>query len=221
MKPYRYFADQYERNPDPDLELYAHYGHVLYAHKASEGRYHVDRCHWRRTRHAHELGLTVLHYHYCRPDQRSVPQEAVVFWDEARLTFQPGDYLALDFEQLALGMTPIEAAGYIANLAFELAQLSKHDPLVYGSTSFLTANVGRGLLVARRRWEAAYGPKPGWGVWRRPWWAWQASDGVYGPQPHRLAGIPAGDVSVLNQRTALVLNLRFSRRRRRVQHHKS
>ncbi|MGH2831556.1 MAG: hypothetical protein ACRDK2_02170, partial [Solirubrobacteraceae bacterium] len=134
-------------------------------------------------------------------------------------TFEDGDYLALDFESNLHNRAPSVMADYIEVLWRELKRRTVHDALIYGSTWFLEMNTARGWLRSRRRWQAAYGPAPGWGVWRRPWWAWQGTDGAVGMYPRKLAGIPAGDVSVLNLGSALVLNRRFSSRRRRVQHH--
>lgn len=215
MNPRRLFADQYEGNPDPDLEFYAHYGHRLYAHKASEGGLHIDAAHARRVRQAHDLGLTAMHYHFCRPDQGDLTREARYFWLVVKPTWRPGDMLALDYEILKGGASMAEAQRYIERLWAEVRRISGHTSRVYGSTSFLEVNVAVPWLRFKPRWQAAYGPQPGRMPWGTAYWAWQRSDGAQGPSPHKLAGIPAGDISLLNARTALVLDLRFRSRRRR------
>lgn len=213
MRAFRYFTDQYEGNPEPDLERYAHYGHVLYAHKASEGCFHVDKRHAARVQRAHEQGLSVLHYHYCRPDEGKLPKlEAQAFWAAVKPLWRPGDYLALDTESGAR-----EWGGpwgvYTPELWNQLHQISGHSALEYGSTDFLRSKLPVRFVRGLRRWEAAYGPRPSWGPWHRPWWAWQLSDGQIGPQPHGLAGITSGDVSILRLDVALVLRARTARAR--------
>lgn len=218
LKPRRYFADQYEGDGEPDLEMYAHYGHVLYAHKATEGVAHIDSRWVERVRTAHSLGLTVLHYHFwdSTPDW-SDRQQMDHFWNTTIHHFEPGDCLAIDFERARAG--GVFATGRaIMDTWDALERLTAEPKSYYGSSSYLAENTSGRWRRRKRRWEAAYGPMPsrlalGW-----PWWAWQLSDGVQGPEPHRLAGIPSGDVSMLNLRSAVFLAARTARRRRRAVH---
>ena len=218
MRSYRYMADLYEGDQEPDLALYANYGHTCVALKASEGVTHADTTHAGRSRQAHAHGLTVVHYHYCKPSsQNSVGVEAAFFWRWVKPVWQPGDYLALDVEELS--PHGARATGEYTEMMVEhVHRVSGHTPLVYGSTSFLEMIGNTAYLKTVRRWQAQYGSMPGWGPWRRPWWAWQFTDGTVGPGPHRCAGIPRGDISLLNWRTAVVLRSRFRRRRRRLKH---
>ena len=211
---WRYFADQYEGNSEPDLALYAHYGHTLYAHKASEGVAHIDSMHAQRVRRAHEQGLTVLHYHFCRPDQHaSAAAEAAAFWRAVKPVWEPGDRLALDCE--TEGGRPWQGApDYVPNLAAAVHRASGVYPWTYGSTFFLDTVIPRSFLNSNPRWQAAYGPKPGMAPWRKPWIAWQFTDGQVGPTPHAVAGIGECDVSMLALRLAVPLRLVVARRRR-------
>ena len=212
LRSYRYFADQYEGNVEPDLDLYAHYGHTLYAHKASEGCYHIDRAHARRVRKAHSLGLSVLHYHFARPDEGGpAAREAGIFWSVVKPLWRPGDRLALDLEARP-GARWEAARGYPELLWNAVHRTSGQNPLIYGSTSFLTGEVPRALLRKHARWEAAYGPMPGRGPWRRHWWAWQQTDGIVGPKPHACAGIGDCDVSLLYLPVAVAIRARVRAR---------
>lgn len=216
MRPNRYFADQYEGNTAPVFATYANAGHVLYAHKATEGVYHVDQLHARRVDEAHDRDLTVMHYHFCRPDEGEPGAEALLFWRTVKPTWRDGDILALDFERLAPGMGPTEAAEYIETLWEKVRAVSGHTAVVYGSTSFLENNTRVRWLRIRRRWQAQYGQGPGRMPWGVGWWAWQYTDSVHGPEPHSLPGISNCDVSILNLRTATALSVRTRRRRRRL-----
>lgn len=214
--PWRYVADQYEGNAEPDLALYAHYGHVLYAHKATEGTAHIDAMHAQRARRAHEQGLTVLHYHFCRPDQHaSAAAEAAAFWRAVKPVYQPGDILALDCETEG-GRPWVGSPDYVPNLAAAVHKASNVYPWTYGSTFFLDTVIPVSFLRKNPRWEAAYGPKPGRGRWGKPWAMWQFTDGQAGPTPHALAGIGECDISELSFRYGVPLRIRCERRRRRL-----
>jgi len=213
MQNFRLFADQYEGNPEPNLAEYAHAGHVFYAHKATEGVAHVDAAHIRRARHAHEQGLTVMHYHFCRPDQRDPVREMRQFWNVSRLSWLPGDFVALDFEPESGHDANLWTPGYLESVWDHLHATTTEGARVYGSTSFLAGHAREVWLRKRPVWAAQYGNDPGSGSWGRHWWAWQRSDGAVGPEPHTLAGIGVCDVSQLNMVTALALAVRARRRR--------
>lgn len=218
MRNLRLFADQYEGNSEPNLATYARAGHTLYAHKATEGVAHVDRAHMRRARLAHAQGLTVMHYHFCRPDQHDPLREVKQFWNVSKLCWQPGDFLALDFEPEE-GHDPSHwTAAYLEGLWDNLYAVSKEGARVYGSTSFLSERTREVWLRRRATWAAQYGTNPAAGSWGRHWWAWQFTDGQAGPEPHALEGIGACDVSMLNIVTATSLAVRTWRRRRRGHH---
>jgi len=216
MNNYKYFADQYEGNGDPDLAAYAHAGHCLYAHKATEGALHIDRRHAARAMWAHESGLTVMHYHYCRPDEHYPRGERALFWSQVEPVFKSGDILALDFERGAVNDRGLTDTTYIERFWNDLHGTTGHSAVVYGSTSFLEDNARIGWLRWRRRWQAQYGSEPGRAPWGTAKWAWQLTDGQSGPLPHALTGIGRCDVSLLNPWTALALRARTARRRRTV-----
>lgn len=219
MRARRYMADQYEGNAEPDLELYAHYGHTIYAHKATEGVGHVDSRHKARAREAHRLGLTVVHYHFARPDEGQALWEARNFRGSLEVgVFQPGDYLAIDLERQALNMWA-PTYSYLVELYDAIVRETRHDPLIYANTDFLTNLGGGGWLGKRRIWQADYNLNRGKLPWRTPVWACQFTDGEQGARPHALAGIGECDVSLLRLDVALVLDARFRWRRRRVKHH--
>lgn len=217
MHPSRLFADQYEGNNDPNLAAYAHAGHCLYAHKATEGVFHADQRHAQRSTWAGQSGLTVMHYHFCRPDEGSPAKEAAWFWERVQHSFAPGDMLALDFERAMPHHASVVSADYIQQLYNETVLASGLHPRVYGSTSFLETYVRRSWLRFKPRWQAAYGPPPRRAPWGTAEWAWQFTDGEQGPVPHVIDGIGRSDISILNPRTALVLRARTARRRRAIE----
>jgi GH25 family lysozyme M1 (1,4-beta-N-acetylmuramidase) len=216
MRPFRYFADQYEGNGAPDLAAYANAGHVLYAHKCTEGNVHVDGTYEQRAELAHRQGLTVVLYHYCRPDLGVASNtEASFFWSHARSAFVKGDALALDFE-LSTSLGPSYGARYIAALWDALTLVSRRPIIIYGSTDFLAEQTLPRWLRHKRYWQAQYASSVNQLATAGPRWAWQFTDGTVGPEPRTLAGIPNGDISQLNLRSALLLRSRFRRRRRGV-----
>lgn len=216
MQTYKLFADQYEGNATPDFISYAKAGHCLYAHKATEGTRHVDARHVQRTQRAHQEGLTVMHYHFCRPDQHDPHAEAAHFWRAVKPVLETGDWIALDFEKEGSIPRDLYTPDYIEALYNGIVRLSGEQARVYGSTSFLQECTRRRWLRRRARWQAQWGSRPGWAPWGTPWWAWQRTDGQQGPDPHSLAGIGPCDISELNRWTAAALRLRTWRRRRRI-----
>lgn len=215
MKAFRLFTDQYEGSPDPNLREYAWAGHVLYAHKATQGTYHTDSKYADRVVKAQSLGLVVMHYHYCDPVLRDPRAEAEYFWDGAvKHRFIRGDKLALDFEYAAK-LSPRMLEGYIIDFWKHLLTISRLDARIYGSTSFLESECNRRWLARRARWQAQYGPNPHMFPFGRRWWAWQFTDGTNGPEPHRLPGIATGDIDMLRLDVAARIAME-SRRRRRI-----
>lgn len=197
MQPWRLFADLYEGDPDPNFKTYADAGHLRVLLKATEGAYHIDSMHSERTRQAHHYGLRVGHYHFARPDEGPIAhKEAAIFWAIVKPLWRPGDWLEIDFEPRP-GHVWAAPRHYIPDLCGLVHQRSHQRPWVYGDTSFLRAQTDRRWLARMRRHEAAYGPPPAPWLPRHHWQAWQRSDGVVGPDPHRLPGIPSGDVNEL------------------------
>jgi GH25 family lysozyme M1 (1,4-beta-N-acetylmuramidase) len=216
MQARRLFADQYELNTESNLSMYADAGHVLYACKATEGAHHYDVAHAERARRAHKQGLTVMHYHYCRPDQDDILAEVKLFQRIVERAWQAGDIVALDFESAVKDRGVTVDQDYIERMWTNVKAIMGHTARVYGSTSFLETYVRRGWLKRKPRWQAQYGDQPGTAPWGTHWWAWQQSDGLTGPAPHELPGMGECDVSLLNPTTALRLSVRTAWRRRRL-----
>jgi len=210
-------VDQYEGNPDPDLAAYRAAGHLRYMHKATEGAFHADEKHRERVERAHAVGLFVNHYHFCRPDDRSGGKaEMRLFWGACKSLYLPGDRLCLDCEPNSNG----DWAGdleYVPSTWEYLYRLSGVRATIYGSTSFLAAQVPVGWLRGRDRHEAAYGPPPSNLPWRRHWWAWQFTDGTSGPWRRSVVGIGLGDQSMLSMPAGLADLARWRRRRQLVE----
>lgn len=214
MHPRRFMPDTYELDPQPDFAEFAAWGGAIVALKCSEGAGHIDAKHEERTRLAREQGLTVVHYHYCRPNEgASVELEATNLHNSLRGLWVPGDHLALDFE--APSPSGIAAsARYIEQLHGAVQALLAHDADVYGSTSFLREYTRPGWLRKRRVWVAQWDDLPiDLPGARRPW-ARQTSNGIVGPFPHTVPGFAGCDVSVVSARSAFVYSRRAARRRR-------
>lgn len=216
MRQDRLFVDQYEGNNGCNFPEYVKGGRLLYAHKATEGIYHTDTKHKERVLLAHEHGLAVLHYHYCRPDQSDVSMEMHNFWSQVMESWQRYDFLGLDFETKAKWETIPQAQNYIEQAWAMLHKVSGHTARPYGSTSFLKENTRRNWLRFKPRWQAQYGYDPGRSIWGTNWWAWQFTDGKYGPTPHYVKGVGVGDVSLLNALTTVKLRVLLARRQRAV-----
>lgn len=214
MQQSRYFSDVSNNNSRCDVQEYAHWGRVLLAHKVTEGATFVDGTYAARVRWAHARGLTVLHYHFARPDEGNDPTtEAAHFARHMRGHLAPGDYVCLDIERLAKGRRE-SLQVWAERFCVHLHGLVGHWPIIYSGESLLTTEL-RGLKIpGERYWVAKYGQGPAnAGVGRRVW-AWQFTDGAVGPLPHDGPGIGACDNSILPRRMGWLLRARTLRRRR-------
>ena len=216
MRPYRYFADVSSNNGHAELAEYAYHGGTIIAIKATQGQDYLNPLYPHWVNEAHNNGLTVVHYHFCTPEQFGPNNsEAQFFWRHVRPYWRPGDYLAYDIETSGALSWP-QLNDYYSARVEQLHNISGHDPLTYGPRVFLTGMGAPAGGLGRRCWLAdwvnGWSPVPE-GYTR---WAQQCSNGVAGPRPHQLAGIGVCDVSILPVRRALVLKARTVRRRRRL-----
>lgn len=198
-----------------DVHEYAHWGRVLLALKTTEGVHHDDTAYAARVRWAHALGLTVLHYHFARPDLDTTPtDEATHFCHTIIPHLHPGDYLCVDVER-----TLTKGSGltfkWVEDFCGLVHHLTGHTPIVYANESTLNTLLRKLRVPGQRYWVAKYGEgKPslprGMNVW-----AWQYTDGTIGPMPHDGPGIGPCDNSIMSRKFGLTLRLRTLRRRRR------
>lgn len=208
------FADISSNNDSPNLGMYAKAGHRLVAIKATEGQTYNNGGHAREAHRAHDLGLVVAHYHFCRPGAvHDVSAEMRHFWRAVVPVFEPGDLLVLDFEVNQDGQWPSDAA-YVAACDRALTSHAGIAPILYCPLGF-THNLVPALRISSRNfWVAAYpGPVRRLGLHRHRW-AHQFTDGLVGGKPRSMAGIGRCDVSRLTPWGLADLTVRRARRRR-------
>lgn len=185
----RHFADVSSWQGPLRMRSYAAGHYPLIAIKATEGEDYVNPLYVETALHAHEFTVPVWHYHFCRPDtDTAAVGEAAHFWRTVRPHYQPGDRLVLDIElHHPAGADALNQ--YLRLLDSRLHHISGIGAVGYTYDDFLREH-GRTLQVLSAEWWIAnYSARPGrLGAGRRMI-AWQQSDGVVGPGPHRFAGI--------------------------------
>lgn len=190
------FADISNNNATFDAAAYRAAGHVFIAIKASEGVNFRDPRHRSFCLAAGLHHIGIAHYHFARPDLGNSPDaEAQLFLETALPLAGPRDYLVLDMERGTLQRDPGWAKAFDA----AVRKRSRFSTILYGSRSWLEAAHADEWLAGAplRFWDADwssgrdFAPEGGMCVMR------QSSDGVFGPEPHQVAGIGSCDVNHL------------------------
>lgn len=151
---------------------------------------------------AHAHGITVMHYHFARPDNHPLPHpEAEYFASVVKPTLGKRDGVILDFET-GLGQVSNSACiAYCAGFHSLIRGLLGRDLVGYANPNYLNT-IGPGLGNAIRRWWIAeYGSTLHKPSWIRKLWGWQYTDGAVGPWPHAVAGIGHSDLSRISWKT--------------------
>lgn len=190
-------ADVYSGDTGVNLATYRSAGRRLIIRKATEGVGFVDPGHAQFTREAHRLGITVMHYHFARPDRHPNPgEEAAAFLATVRPVMGPRDGLILDWEvEGSLGLHGTHA--YLSGFRDLVWRHGRRDLIGYANQDFLGRYGTYATDAIRRWWVATYGPDPGKPGGVRVRWAWQYTNGEVGPQPHHVPGVPRGDLSTM------------------------
>lgn len=218
MQQFRLMSDVYEGNGTFDVNEYADSGRTIIALKASEGNFHVDRDHAQRTLKAHDRHLSVVHYHFARPEKGQDPiGDAINFVRVVRPHFNDYDYLCCDIEEMARG-GQLNTAEWVEAFCTRVHRELGHYPVVYCGESFGREFLRTLKVPGERYWVAKYGPGHPDAPHGERVWAWQFTDGQEGPPPHEAPGLRRGDDSQLPLRFALVLRTRLARRRWRARH---
>lgn len=216
--PFRYFADTYNGTESVNMHDYAAAGHCLIALKASEGRSFIDPVHARRSREAHAMGLSVLHYHFARPDEGNNPElEAHLFAMVVKPTWQPGDYLWLDYER-DITHSSLPAKRWVEIFCRVVHEHLGATPILYAEASRMNGELADVRITGERYHPAKYGGAPTRLSRRRTKWGEQFTNGVEGDHPHAAAGIGQCDMNLLNARVAWSLRVRTGLRRWRALH---
>lgn len=181
MTTAKQFADISDNNPLPDLKAYAAAGHRHLCRKVSEGvGYHwpegddvADR--------AHQLGLTVGHYHWLRPDSSATAQ-AAYFVQLLKGHLAAGDWLMTDFERTS-GVPDgpdVERAAQLHQFNNYVRDKLPSYPLYTYTGNWYLADMGEHCQAEARLWPivmsdysgAAALPNP----YRLRYVAWQFTD---------------------------------------------
>src|ERR1700741_2463802 len=94
------FGDISSNNRTFDAATYRKYGHILVAIKAAEGTFYTNPDHRPWSLHAGMNWVSVVHYHFARPDLDNHPaDEANHFWDAVAHLAGWWDYLCVDVER--------------------------------------------------------------------------------------------------------------------------
>lgn len=210
----RSFADISSNNRNPNFEQYRAGGSLIIGIKATEGRSYLNPLHHDWVHRAHVAGLSVIHYHFGRPDQNpgAAAGEAEWFWDHVREWAGPFDYLCVDLEREYAHL-----AWWAESFHNHITLKSRFDVLTYANRDFLS-RYGAGIVPGKHRaWEADFSSAPDFAPPGCSVFARQHTDGVIGPAPRFLPGTGQSDVNTLNRKTYLYL-LANSRRDHRVRH---
>lgn len=182
-----FYGDISSNNGSFNAAQYKSAGHRVIAIKATEGTGYVnpDYSGWVHT--AHEHGLSVLHYHFARPENGDPNGQVKHFWNVVREHFvRPGDYVFFDVETGPVS----EAHAWLKEADSHMSAIGHVHPWVYCPLSYYESG---GLEVASRNFVIA-----AWGT-HKPTLrkgdniaGWQYGDGRYGPNgyPRSFAGIP-------------------------------
>lgn len=168
-------------NDDIDLAAAQSAGIVAVIHKATEGATFQDPLYATRRAQAKQLGLLWGVYHF--GTAADVTQQMQNFTHTAQL--EPGDFVALDYEELAGDqMTQQQAEQFVTLFQQQFGYL----PLIYGS-NLLTPVSATSPLAACGLWIAAYTnvTQPTLPPSFSSYVLWQYTDGT-SPTPLQTAG---------------------------------
>lgn len=203
------FADVSSNNRGLDARTYRQTGHILVGIKATEGLAYTNPYHRTWSLHAGLNLVSVVHYHFGRPDAGNDPaHEAEHFLAVALPLAGWWDYLALDLERA----TPF---GYSHDPAWSrgfdeyVSAHSRFNTILYANRSTLEGGTNWLTNPKKRVWDADYSNTPdyapaGYSVAFR-----QFTDGVVGPTPHEVAGVGTCDVNRMSHTMFAELTKRY------------
>jgi lysozyme len=188
------FVDLSHWDPAEDYDAVKAEGIVAVVYKATEGQFYTDDTYVEQQHMAKSAGLKWGAYHFA--DSSDVYGQIDNF-----LRFacpDPDELFCLDWEDNPSGagcMSVGDVKTWITEV--ENALRRPGECVLYSGN---TAKEALGdtvdeFLGARRLWLCQYGSNP---TWQRSWskyWAWQFTDGEYGPTPHSINGIGHCDIN--------------------------
>lgn len=209
MQYSRQFADISSNNTTPDMRIYHHAGHILIAIKATEGINYTNPDHRNWCLHAGLNWVSVVHYHYARPDLDNDPvAEANHFLDAALPLAGWWDYLAVDVERGRNGQFTGDPA-WVREFDQQVQHRSRFATILYASRS--TLELSNAWLVGDRKrvWDADWSNTPDYAP---PGYACafrQFTDGTLGPEPHTLVGVGQCDINTMSAQMFKHLTSRY------------
>lgn len=193
----RTFADISNYTGRFQAHQYASAGAMLVMILATDGPDFVSDKHAEQAAHAHEAGLRVWHYHFCRPEADPTAHgEMGHFWGQVKPHFHPGDRLILDVERMhPLGLGPLK--DYVRALDATLHHISGIAQATYIPDS-LFRQLGPALQIISGDFHiASWGGTVARLGYGRRMIAQQVSNGAEGTPPFRLPGIGSCDTNRL------------------------
>lgn len=183
----RMAVDVYQEDAINDWRAAYDAGIRLVVHKASEGVTLWDHTYAERRKAAKQAGLIWAAYHFGRGTP--IDQQIENFLIHARP--DADTRLVLDWE------TPYMLKAQAVEFLTKLDERMGRKTIVYSYSAFLEAQLGKTkvdpFFGSHPLWIAAYNNNP----WIQPSWSkavmWQYTDGVSGPMPHAVPGMPGSE----------------------------
>ncbi len=206
----RTFADISSDNTRWDAQTYKAAGHILIAIKATEGLTYTNPYHRNWCLHAGLNWVSVVHYHFGRPDLGNSPEaEADHFLAAALPLAGWWDYLALDLERATPAGWQHDPA-WSAAFDNQIQRRSRFHTILYGSRSVLEGSDAWLVGGNRRVWDADWSAAPDFAPHGYECVFRQFTDGVQGPEPHSLPGVGECDLN----RMSLAMFAKLTQRQR-------
>lgn len=192
------FADISSNNSGFDAKAYRDAGHMLIAIKATEGLNYTNPEHRTWCLHAGLNWISVVHYHFARPDQGNAPEaEADHFLNVALPLAGWWDYLCVDVERATPEGWQHDPA-WSAAFDAQIQRRTRFHTIIYANKSTLEASDRWLVGETRRVWDADWSTDPGFAPAGYECCFRQFTDGTLGPFPHTLPGVGQGDVNRMN-----------------------
>lgn len=192
-------ADISSNNAQFNAPAYRKAGHIAVAIKATEGVTYVNPDHRQWTLHAQWEHLSVIHYHFARPDLNNNPTvEAEHFLAVALPNAGGRDFLALDLERATPAGWKHDPA-WSKQFTATVRSVSRFHPILYASRATLQiADQADAWLAGDllRFWDADWSRSPDWCPKGGQVALRQQSGLTAGVPPFELPGIGACDVDV-------------------------
>lgn len=205
----RLFADISSNNSWWSARDYRNAGHILVAIKATEGTSYTNPYHRNWCLHAGLNWVSVVHYHFARPDTGSRPEDEADHFLNATLPLAGWwDYLCVDIERATPHGWKNDPA-WCHEFDMQVQRRSRFRSIVYASRSTLEQSDAWLPPPRQRVWDADWSSAPDYAppgydcVFR------QFTDGVIGPGPHALPGVGNGDVNRMSNSMFAKLTERY------------